>query len=403
MARSKKNSTPPAPPCDDMADQHISLSDIAGHFKDLKDPRCPINIVHPLENVLVMAVLGILAGANGPTAIAEWAWAQRAWLGQHLTLPEAGTPSKDVFLHVLSLLKPSQFQACFTHWLESLKLKAMQKHKVDRPILSIDGKTLRRSHDKANNLKALHCVSVWASELGLTLGQVPCHEKSNEITAIPEVLQLVDIEGTIITIDAMGCQKSIAKQIVEGKADYLLALKANQESLHNEVIEYVHEQLANDFAGCQAQQLCVTEKLHGQEETRIYTHLPVPKELSMLEDWEGMKSIGVAVRCYKVDGEETSDVRYYISSLEVDVEQFARGARQHWGIENGCHWTLDMTFREDYSRIRGEKIRENFAFLNRMALSLLKQHPGKQSIAMKRQLCGWNPDFLLEVLTGHTT
>ena len=343
--------------------------------------------------------MAILAGANGPTAIAKWARAKDEFLCQALPLP-FGTPGKDVFRTVLTLLNPKVFQACFTDWLKSLQLQAMEKLEIERPILGVDGKTLRRSHDRANGLSALHSVSVWASELGLSLGQVACAEKSNEITAIPELLRLVDITGAIITIDAMGTQKAIAKQIVDCKADYLLALKGNQGNLHDAVIDYVTTQLDNDFANVQARQLFVTEKLHGQIETRIYTHLPVPKDLPMLDEWQGLKSIGTVVRCYMKDGKEMTDIRYYISSLKVGVKLFARAARGHWGIENSCHWTLDMTFREDESRIRGKRIRENFAWLNRLALSLLKQHPSKDSIVMKRRLCGWDENFLMEVLTG---
>lgn len=383
--------------------RNVSLPDIVDHFKVLKDPRCSINLVYPIEDVIAIAVMGILAGANGPTAIAKWADTQKPWLGQSLNLPEDRTPSKDVFLNVLSLLNPTVFQACFTSWLESLKLNAMADLGIDRPVFNIDGKTLRRSHDKKKGLKALHAVSIWAGELGLTLGQVACEEKSNEITAIPKVLQLTDIKGTIITIDAVACQKNIAKQIVDAEADYILAVKGNQKSLFDAVEEILHKQLACNFSDGQAKQLIVTEKSHGQMETRIYVQMPVPKDLPMLADWAGLKSIGMATRIYKVEGGETSDVRYFISSMEVDVEEFARGIRGHWSIENPLHWSLDMTFREDYSRIRDEYGRQNFAFLNRMALSLLKQHPGKESLSIKRQTCGWSPRFLLEVLTGSTT
>ena len=383
------------------ATPHTSPSDIANFFAHLTDPRSHINRLHPLSSVIVIAVLAILAGANGPTAIARWARSKKAFLGQCLPLPH-GVPRKDVFRIVLARLNPKLFQACFANWLQSLRLDAMAKHKIDRPIYAIDGKTNRRSHDHANDLGALHSVSVWASELGLSLAQVACAEKSNEITAIPEVLQLVDITGAIITIDAMGTQKAIAKQIVDGKADYVFALKGNQEKLHEFVMDYIGKQLENDFANVDAQQHIVTETLHGQEETRIYTQLPVPKDMPMRKEWAGLNTIGTAVRCYRKDGKEYSDIRFYISSLEMAVETFARAVRGHWGSENGCHWTLDMTFREDESRIRGPEIRENFAWLSRLALSLLKQHPSKESIAGKRQLCGWDDTFLLEVLTGIT-
>jgi predicted transposase YbfD/YdcC len=383
------------------ASQRTSLMDIASHFDTLADPRCHINRHHPLTSVVVIAIMAILAGANGPTAIAKWARAKEELLRQGLPL-RYGVPRKDVFRIVLSLLNPKVFQACFTNWLISLRLGAMEKLKIDRPIYGIDGKTHRRSHDHANGVGALHSVSVWASELGLSLGQVACAEKSNEITAIPELLRLVDITGAIITIDAMGTQKAIAKQIIDGKADYVLALKGNQEKLHDAVINHITKQLENDFADVDARQQFVTEKTHGQIETRIYTQMPVPKDLPMQGDWQGLKSIGTVVRSYKKAGKEYADIRYYISSLPVGVKQFARAIRKHWGIENGCHWTLDMTFREDESRIRGKQIRENFAWLNRLALSLLKQHPSKDSIAMKRRSCGWDDTLLLEVLTGIT-
>jgi len=379
--------------------ERTSLNAIAQHFDALEDPRCPINRRHPLTSVVVIAIMAILAGANGPTAIAKWARAKEEFLRQGLSLP-GGVPCKDVFRIVLTLLNPQVFQACFTDWLKSLRLDAMTKLQIERPLLGVDGKTLRRSHDRAAGLSALHSVSVWASELGLSLGQVACAEKSNEITAIPELLRLVDITGAIITIDAMGTQKAIAKQIVDSKADYVLALKGNQEKLHDAVIDYITAQLENDFANVDARQHYVTETLHGQTERRIYTHMPVPKDLPMLDEWEGLESLGTAVRCYYKDGKEMADIRYYISSLKVGVKLFARAVRGHWGVENSCHWTLDMTFREDELRIRGKAIRENFAWLNRMALSLLKQHPSKDSIAMKRRICGWDDSFMLEVLTG---
>ena len=219
-----------------MAEVHIGLDEITCHFDELEDPRCTINQKHPFVSVVVIAIMGVLAGATGPTSIARWAKAKEAFLLKVLKLPN-GIPRKDVFRRVLCLLKPAAFQACFANWLTSLRQAAADETGVDQPILAVDGKTLRRSHDRANGLGALHSVSMWASEFGLTLGQVACAEKSNEITAIPDLLRLVDIKGAIITIDAMGTQKAIAAQIVDQKADYLLALKGNQETLHNAVIE----------------------------------------------------------------------------------------------------------------------------------------------------------------------
>jgi predicted transposase YbfD/YdcC len=234
-------------------------------------------------------------------------------------------------------------------------------------------------------LGALHAVSVWASEFGLSLGQVACDDKSNEITAIPEVLRLVDIRGAIITIDAMGTQKAIAAQIVDQGADYVLALKGNQETMHEAVIEYIDQLVENDFAGVEVRQHTTTETGHGREETRCYTHLPVPRDLPNKDQWKGLLSIGVAITACVRNGKETIEKRYYLSSLPVGVKRFARAVRGHWGIENSCHWSLDMTFREDESRIRDRHVRENFAWLNRFLLSLLKQHPSKNTVIGRRR------------------
>ena len=380
--------------------QHVGLDEIVDYFGELEDPRCPTNLKHPLVSVVVMAMMAVLAGANGPTAIARWAKLKKEFLVQALDLPH-GIPCKDVFRLVLTLLKPGAFQVCFTAWLKSLRATAEAANEVDKPIFAIDGKTSRRSHDRAKGLGALHCVSVWASDFGLSLGQVACAEKSNEITAIPELLRLVDIKGTIITIDAMGTQKAIAAQIVAGEADYVLALKGNQETLHQAVIDRIEEESKDGFAQSKARFHVTEETGHGREESRSYLQMPVPKDLKGLELWKGLKSIGMATLVCVRNGKETKETRYYISSLGMGVKQFARAIRSHWGIENGCHWSLDMIYREDESRIREPNLRENFAWLNRFTLSLLKQHPDdKQSTIMKRRSCGWSEEFLLEVITG---
>jgi predicted transposase YbfD/YdcC len=383
-----------------MADhQHFSLDEVVLHFAELEDPRSTINRQHPLISVVVIAMMGVLAGASGPTAIAKWAALKEEFLLNALDLPN-GIPRKDVFRRVLMALRPSAFQACFVNWLNSMRAAAAAATGVEQPVLAVDGKTARRSHDRKNGLGAMHSVSVWASEFGLSLGQVACAEKSNEITAIPELLRLVDIKGAIITIDAMGTQKAIAAQIINGEADYVLALKGNQGTLHEAIIEHIDERLDGDLAG--AREYVTTEKGHGREETRTYLHLPAPKNLPGFAQWKGLKSIGVVTsRCLR-DGKETIEVRYYISSLAVSVKKFAHAVRSHWGIENGCHWILDLTYREDESRIRYKNLRENIAWLNRFTLSLLKQHPQRDSIAMKRRSCGWSENFLLEVVAGAT-
>ena len=385
-----------------MADiARLGLDEIVRHFQGLEDPRSTINRQHPLVSVVVIALMAVLAGASGPTAIAEWAELKRAVLLGALDLPH-GIPRKDVFRRVLMTLQPGAFQACFAGWLRSLRAAAEAATGVEQPVLAVDGKALRRSHDRKNGLGALHSVSVWASDFGLSLGQVACEEKSNEITAIPALLRLVDIRGAIITIDAMGTQKAIAAQIVEGGADYVLALKGNQETLHEAVVGHILDQWEDDFARVKARRLQTQETGHGRDETRTYIQMPVPASLPGLDLWVGLKSTGVVVSECVRDGKETVEVRYYISSLAVGVKRFAHAVRSHWGIENSCHWILDVTYREDESRIRERRLRENFAWLNRMTLSLLKQHPGRQSVAMKRRRCGWSEGFLMEVITGST-
>jgi predicted transposase YbfD/YdcC len=385
-----------------MATLQITLEEVVGYFDELEDPRSTINQKHPFVSVVVIALMAVLAGASGPTTIAQWAKYKEAFLLRVLDLPN-GVPRKDVFRRVLSLLNPTAFQTCFAAWLKALREQAAAVTAIVQPVYAVDGKTARRSHDRRKALGALHSVSVWASEFGLSLGQVACADKSNEITAIPELLKLVDIQGAIITIDAMGTQKAIAAQIIEQKADYVLALKGNQETLHDAVIEYIDRQLENDFAGIDVRQHTTTETARGRDETRCYTHLPVPSDLPNADQWRGLKSIGVTISACVRDGKEAIEKRYYLSSLPVGVKRFARAVRGHWGIENSCHWSLDMTFREDESRIRDRNLRENFAWLNRFLLSLLKQHPSKNSVVGKRRGCAWNDDFLLEVLTGTTT
>jgi predicted transposase YbfD/YdcC len=378
------------------------IEELLCHFSDLEDPRSEINKKHPFNSVLMIALMAVLAGANGPSSIAQWAKEKQDFLLPILELPN-GIPAKDVFRRLLSALNPTKFQLCFTNWLTALRERAAALTGITQPILSMDGKTARRSHDKKNGLGPLHSVSIWASEFGLSLGQVACAEKSNEITAMPEVLQLVDIKGAIVTIDAMGTQKAIAEQIIDGGGDYVLALKGNQGNLYQEAVDYIESQSVNGFADIEVRQHMTEEKGHGREEARSYIQMPVPKDLPGRELWKDLKTIGVTVSQFVRDGKETMERRYYISSLELGVKRFARAVRGHWGIENSCHWCLDVTYREDESRIRDVNLRENFAWLNRFSLSLLKQHPAKNSVAMKRRRCAWNDNFLLQVLMGTTS
>ena len=353
--------------------QEREVRGIVEHFRELADPRSTTNRRHLLVDVLVISVLAVIAGADGPVAIALWGELNHDWLRRHLKLPH-GIPSHDTIGRVLEALKPAAFQQCFSAWLESL-LKSGEEDAV-RPQVAIDGKSLRRSHDRGRGLGPLHLVSAWATERGITLGQLATEEKSNEITAIPELLKQINVRGAIVTIDAAGCQKNIANDIVEG---------------------------GDDFARVDVSRYEEDETAHGRKEHRSYYQMNVPENLAGRTAWKKLKTIGVALRVCEVNGKEQMEVRYYISSLKRNAKTFARAVRNHWRIENTLHWSLDMTFREDESRIRGRRVAENIAWLRRITLSLLKQHPGKQSLVMKRRVAGWSRAFLMEVLTGKAT
>ena len=371
---------------------------IISHFESLPDPRSQINRRHLLVDVIVISICGVLAGADGPAAIELWAKTQHGWLKKYLKLPH-GIPSHDTIGRVLEALNPQAFQSCFTGWLESLRDDDDTRQK-EAPHYAVDGKALRRSHDRGRGLGPLHLVSVWATEQGLTLGQVATDDKSNEITAIPQLLDQLDLAGAVVTIDAAGCQKAIAQKIVDGGGDYVLALKGNQRTLHRGVHEWIEEQIADDFEDVPVSRWEEHETSHGRVDHRYYYQLSAPKDLPGRTPWSGLKTIGVAIRFSERDGEETADVRYYISSLRRHGKRFARLVRGHWGIENTLHWSLDMTFREDASRVRARRLAENLAWLRRLALTLVKQHPYKQSLVMKRRMAGWSIDFLMQVLTG---
>lgn len=376
-----------------------NIKDIKNHFAELPDPRSSINRRHLLVDVVVISLCGVLAGADGPVAIAVWAKAHRNWLRRHLQLPR-GIPSRDTLRRFLERVDPEAFQRCFAAWIESLLIPDVDGAR----LLNIDGKTLRRSHDRKHGLGPLHLVSVWASEQGLTLAQVATEEKSNEITAIPAVLELVDVKGAIVTIDAMGCQKAIAQKIIERGGDYLLPVKGNQGHLEQAVEAYFDKHLEDDFTGVKVSRFETEEKHHGRLERRTYLQVNVPRTLAGRDEWTGLRTLGMVIRTRETDGHETGEVQCYISSTKRNAKLFARASRGHWSIENSCHWSLDMTFREDESRVRDRRLAETLAWLRRFALGLLKQHPDtKKSLVMKRRLAGWSTDFLSEVLFGATT
>ena len=376
---------------------------IISHFQDVADPRSSINRRHELVDVIVISICGVIAGADGPVAIEQWAETQQGWLKKYLKLPH-GIPSHDTIGRVLEVLDPQTFQECFSNWLQFLGDPDSDKEGEQREKhYAIDGKALRRSHDRRRGFKALHLVSAWASQQGITLGQVATEEKSNEITAIPELLDRLDLEKAIVTIDAAGCQKNIAQQIIQGGGDYILALKGNQDTLYQAAQDYFDTQVERDFVDVDMSYWEEQEKSHGRLDKRYYYQFTVPQDLRGREKWSRLRTLGVAIRISNANGQETIDTRFYISSLRRSIKRFARSVRGHWSIENTLHWCLDMTFREDESRVRSRRLAENLSWLRRLAISLLKQHPSKQSIAMKRRIAGWSAEFLMQVLTGTTS
>jgi predicted transposase YbfD/YdcC len=355
----------------------------------------------------VIAVLGVLAGADGPVAIAVWANIHAERLKQYLRL-ENGIPSHYTIARVLQALKPAAFQKCFAAWLTALceassTTETEEESDKFAQQIAIDGKCLRRSHKRCKNIGPLYLVNAWLTKHGIALGQVAAEEKSNEITAIPQLLQQLDLKKAVITIDAAGCQKNIADEIISGEGDYVLALKGNQENLHREVVQLFDNVLQEDTLPAAVSHYQETDKGHGRIEQRDYYQMAMPADSPEGQKWSGLKTIGLAIRRCTQKGKETIEMRYYISSLPCHGKHFAGYVRGHWSIENSLHWVLDMTFREDENRTQERQLANNLGWLRRLALSLLKQHPGSQSIAMKRRRAGWNFDFLMQVLTGKAT
>ena len=379
-----------------MAEMTVSLGGILKHFESLADPRHTRNRRHLLVDVIVIAVCGVIVGCKGPTSIERWAKATQEWLGEFLELPN-GIPSRDCIRRILSALKPAAFQKCFQEWIAACLLgDADGSHRT----IAIDGKTMRRSHDKAAGLGPLHIVSAWASEQGIALGQLATEEKSNEITAIPELIDQIDLKGAVVTIDAMGCQKAIAKKIVDGGGDYVLAVKENQPKLYQAIQTFFHEQTEDNVGHAQHRRHETLDKSHGRIDERSYYLAKLPADFPLKKQWPGLKAIGMAIRMTTdSDGTERADVRYFIASRYLSGQRFAQSVRGHWGIENSLHWVLDVTFDEDQSRARERHMADNLSWLRRFAISLLKQHPSKHSIKGKSEIAGWDNDFLLQVLT----
>ncbi len=363
------------------------------HFATLPDPRIARHRWHQLSDILVIAVCAVLCGAESYPAIEDFGHEREGWLRQFLELP-AGIPSHDTFNRVLRLLDPVEFQACFLQWMQAVA------EATAGAVVAIDGKALRRSFAKGTGKRAIHMVSAWATTNGVVLGQRKVDTKSNEITAIPELLDLLALKGCIVTIDAMGCQRAIAQKIVEQGADYVLALKGNQPTLEQRVVRFFMTGPEAEAHRTQSDYHEQTEQGHGRVETRCaWISADLDAELRAAA-WPGLQSIGMVEATRTLGGKTSVEQRFYLSSLPPDAEQFAQAVRKHWGIENQLHWSLDVTFREDQSRLRTGHGAENFAVLRHITLNLLRQEPSMKSLPRKRLACALNPDYLLKVLLG---
>jgi predicted transposase YbfD/YdcC len=370
-----------------------SALSIRQHFARLPDPRVNRRRRHLPGDLLVIAVCAVVCGANNFPQIEAFARRRCEWLAGLLALPN-GVPSHDTFERVFRRLDPDAFQRCFLGWLRQMHARVGGEH------FAIDGKTLRRSGSPASGLGPLHLVSVWATQANLSLGCVAVDEKSNEITAIPRLLELLDLHGALVSIDAMGCQKKVARQVTEGGGDYVLTVKDNQPHLLDDVLSCFVRAIESDFRGVEYDEYQTEERGHGRHEVRSYEVIYDPEGIRGGKGWAGLCVIG---HCYcerTVSGVTSYEDRYFIGSRRATAREYGGWLRGHWRVENNLHWQLDVTFREDDSRIRDRNSAHNFSLLRRVALGLLKSHPGKGSIATKRFSAALDENFLEEVVCG---
>jgi predicted transposase YbfD/YdcC len=367
------------------------VGSIKKYFRKLKDPRVVGRSEHLLIDIIVMAICGVIANCDDWEDIELFAKNRQTWFGRFLKLPN-GIPSHDTFGRVFAQLDPRAFSRCCVAWLRAAADLVGLGHIV------IDGKTLCGS--ASSTLAALHLVSAWATEANLTLGEVAVDGKSNEITAIPKLLELLDLKGALVTIDAIGCQKAIAEKIVAGGGDYILAVKANQERLLEDIQKTVEDALDGRLPKHQVASHTTTERGHGRDEQRTCT---VIRNVAGIRDrhlWPGLTTLCMCCRERTVNGETTLEAHYFIGSRRMGARQYAEALRNHWRIENCLHWQLDISFREDASRIQDRNSAENFALLRKLALGLLKRNSAKLSLARKRKAAALNADFLAATLTG---
>lgn len=366
------------------------------YFTQVKDPRVERTKWHSLTDIITISILAVIAGAQGWEDIEEYGLNKKEWLETFLELP-FGIPSPDTFRRVFEKINPKEFEQCFRVWVQSLI------ENLGIEVVAIDGKALKGSYDRKSQLKALHMVSAWSKEHRLVLGQTKVSAKSNEITAIPSLLEMLDLSGCIITIDAMGTQKLIAEKIIKGDSDYILSLKDNHPTLHQQVKNWFETSLSIGFEGLNVSISKRIEKGHHRIEKRTVYTVPV-SELPRLHEqdlWVGLKTVVMVVRSIQHWNKTTQEIQFYITSLESDANKIGSAIRQHWGIENSVHWTLDVTFHEDESRIRSLHSPQNFALLRRIALNALERESSfRRSIRQKSRRAAMNNRYMVSVLTA---
>lgn len=364
---------------------------IETHFGELSDPRHH-NKKHKLIDIMTIAICATICGADTFKQIEDFGTAKIKWFKKFLELPFE-IPSHDTFGRIFAIVDPKEFRCCFINWIQAVQdILAGQ-------IIAVDGKTLRRSFDSATDKKAIHMVSAWASESGFVLGQIKTDTKSNEITAIPQLLKMLELSGCIVTIDAMGCQKKIAETIIKKGADYLFSLKGNYGNLHDDVKLFFDGCMKDNFKNTPYSFHETVDGDHGRIETRKFWTVSDINWLYGKRLWKGLKTIGMVESKRQIGDKTSIERRFFITSLDCNAKTFGHAVRSHWGIENGLHWTLDIAFREDESRIRKDNSPENFAVLRHIALNLLKNEKSfKGSIKTKRLMAGWETSYLEKVI-----
>ena len=362
------------------------------HFAKLTDPRVERTKEHKLIDILTIAICGMICGADNWVAIEQYGNSKQEWLKQFLELPN-GIPSHDTFGRVFRRIDPKEFEQCFRSWVKAIA------QIVPGEIVSIDGKTLKHSGSKAKGKKAIHLVNAWATEQRLILGQAKVNDKSNEITAIPELITVLELSGCLVTIDAMGTQTQIAQLIQDKGADYCLALKGNHKYLHERVIQLFDRGEAQDWSGVEHDFYRTINKGHGRTEIRRYWTMPVTELFFDPDQWVGLKSIGLVESVRKIDTETITNKRYYLNSFSSNAKMLAHAVRSHWGVENNVHWLLDVAFREDDCPVHSDHAPENLAQLRKMALNLLSREKSvKIGVANKRLKAAWDNNYLTKVL-----